>query len=679
MRKRSAICILSLMLAFSTVLFAACGNGDDNVSEEPLPNQLEFTFEDYTFGETASTPVVTKTPFDNAAITYTYEGRNETEYAESNTAPVNAGEYTITGTAAATDAYKSAEYSVNFTVEKAENQLQFTFADYNYGAAASLPAITKAPNEDAAVSYVYKGRNDTVYAESATAPTDIGEYTVTGTAAATANYNAAEYSVDFSVVKAKNRLVFTFADYTYGETASAPVVTEEPFGDVAVTYTYEGRNDTEYAKSETAPSNAGEYTVTGSVAATDGYESVSYAVDFTVEKADNQLEFTFGGYTYGSAASTPNVTKEPFENAQISYTYIGRNDTDYEENTAAPSYLGDYTIKGVAAATANYNAATYSVDFSVTRAEAAANEIEFFDANGTDSQIKATNANCKWLEEYEGEEGVIELSFSQAKIMAINVIQSRRSLDEYKALGLARVYLKVYMPEETTGVKSIQIINDGKNTKTFSKGEWHLLTFMASCFENNYDVFEGKESSNAFMINCETSTATGNIYISEFGYLPSETNEIEFFTESGTEKDVAVGGGPSVAWVEEYEGENGVLELSFSNAGALALMTIIPRQTLAKYEDLNITQVYLKIYIPEETTGVKSINILKDGEGTGNDQKALEKGKWQTIIFNASCFEDNYNVFAGIEVNNAFFITCDSATKATGKIYVSEFGYISQA
>ena len=119
MRKRSAICILSLMLAFSTVLFAACGNGDDNVSEEPLPNQLEFTFEDYTFGETASTPVVTKTPFDNAAITYTYEGRNDTEYAKSETAPSNAGEYTVTGTAAATDAYKSAEYSVNFTVEKA--------------------------------------------------------------------------------------------------------------------------------------------------------------------------------------------------------------------------------------------------------------------------------------------------------------------------------------------------------------------------------------------------------------------------------------------------------------------------------------------------------------------------------------------------------------------------------
>lgn len=661
MRKRSAICILSLMLAFSTVLFAACGNGDDNVSEEPLPNQLEFTFEDYTFGETASTPVVTKTPFDNAAITYTYEGRNETEYAESNTAPVNAGEYTITGTAAATDAYKSAEYSVNFTVEKAENQLQFTFADYNYGAAASLPAITKAPNEDAAVSYVYKGRNDTVYAESATAPTDIGEYTVTGTAAATANYNAAEYSVDFSVVKAKNRLVFTFADYTYGETASAPVVTEEPFGDAAVKYTYEGRNDTEYAKSETAPSNAGEYTVTGSVAATDGYESVSYAVDFTVEKADNQLEFTFGGYTYGSAASTPNVTKEPFENAQISYTYIGRNDTDYEENTAAPSYLGDYTIKGVAAATANYNAATYSVDFSVTRAGAAANEIEFFDANGTDSQIKAAGVTAtEWLPSFEGESGVIKLDFSERAIVAFD-IKPRKTLAEYQETGLARVYLKLYVAPETTGLTSINIMNDGTNTKAFAMGQWQIISFSAKHFENNFDLFANDVVDNGFMI--KGTTATGTIYISEFGYVPASEGEVENFDDeyslAGTQTNTSVKG---ALVVDEYKGEKGVLKLSFS-ARNLFVFDVTPRFTKSVYENGEFTKISMKVFVPEETTGVTSVQL------NGKQKTITAQGEWLVLEWDIADFISRYDeLFADDKSNNAFWV---NGTSATGDIYIA--------
>lgn len=495
MRKRSAICILSLMLAFSTVLFAACGNGDDNVSEEPLPNQLEFTFEDYTFGETASTPVVTKTPFDNAAITYTYEGRNETEYAESNTAPVNAGEYTITGTAAATDAYKSAEYSVNFTVEKAENQLQFTFADYNYGAAASLPAITKAPNEDAAVSYVYKGRNDTVYAESATAPTDIGEYTVTGTATATANYNAA----------------------------------------------------------------------------------------------------------------------------------------------------------------------TYSVDFSVTRAGAAANEIEFFDANGTDSQIKAAGVTAtEWLPSFEGESGVIKLDFSERAIVAFD-IKPRKTLAEYQETGLARVYLKLYVAPETTGLTSINIMNDGTNTKAFAMGQWQIISFSAKHFENNFDLFANDVVDNGFMI--KGTTATGTIYISEFGYVPASEGEVENFDDeyslAGTQTNTSVKG---ALVVDEYKGEKGVLKLSFS-ARNLFVFDVTPRFTKSVYENGEFTKISMKVFVPEETTGVTSVQL------NGKQKTITAQGEWLVLEWDIADFISRYDeLFADDKSNNAFWV---NGTSATGDIYIA--------
>lgn len=671
MMKKLLALMFAMLLACSAIIFAACDNGSE--TEEPQPNQIEFTFDDYTYGETPSTPVVTKEPLGGAAITYTYEGRGDTTYAESSSAPTNAGEYTVTGTTAATDEYETAEYSVNFTVAKAENRLKFTFADYVTGQTASTPTVTETPYENASVSYTYKGRNTTEYAESSTAPTAVGEYTVTGTAAATANYNAATSSVDFKVLaKAVNQFEFTFADYTFGAAASTPVVTSEPLDGAVITYTYIGRGDTEYAESDKAPVNAGTYTIKAVVANTDDYDGLTVTHDFVVNKADQQIEFTFAGYAYGETASTPVVTKEPFGDVPVVYSYAGRNSTEYEASATAPALVGEYTVTATVAETDNYKSATYSVNFAIVRAAAAANEIEFFTENSTDSQINPVNADKEWLDEYKGEKGVIKLSFSSKNVIALN-IAPRLALADYQKTGYAVVYLKVFVTEDTTGLTSINIMSDGRGLREFTKGEWQIITFNAKYFEDNYEKFAAMDGNN-FLIN--GSSATGTMYISEFGYLTAEENEIEFFGYDGSESQIIAAGVTSKTWVDTFAGENGVVKLDFTNRGAVAF-DIIPRSTLAHYTASGLARVYLKVFVTNETTGLAGINIL----GGSDNKKTITPGAWQIVSFNASLFESNYDKFAyhssGLTAaNNGFLLT---GTNATGTIYIAEFGYVPAA
>ncbi len=102
---------------------------------------------------------------------------------------------------------------------KEENQLEFEYASFDYGAEDAGPQVTLAPL-GGEISYTYEGRDGTVYAAGATAPTDAGKYTVTGTVAETNKYKAVSYSVEYEIraVAATGVTFPTAAAIEYGQT-----------------------------------------------------------------------------------------------------------------------------------------------------------------------------------------------------------------------------------------------------------------------------------------------------------------------------------------------------------------------------------------------------------------------------------------------------------------------------
>lgn len=108
-----------------------------------------------------------------------------------------------------------------------------------------------------------------------------GVYTVT--AAANENYvfvvdTVTQYT--FEITKAQITVGVTVADWTYGNAASAPVITgNDGNGDVTYLYTGEGYSDS------VAPQNAGTYSLEITVAETANYQGGKASCEFTIEKA----------------------------------------------------------------------------------------------------------------------------------------------------------------------------------------------------------------------------------------------------------------------------------------------------------------------------------------------------------------------------------------------------------
>lgn len=116
--------------------------------------------------------------------------------------------------------------------------------------------------------------------EIGAAVSDAGIYTVT--AAANANYVFAAETVTeytFEITKAPITLGVSVSDWIYGNQASAPVITGND-GNGEVTYLYTG---TDYSDA-VAPTKAGTYTLTTTVAETANYQGDSASCGFTIEK-----------------------------------------------------------------------------------------------------------------------------------------------------------------------------------------------------------------------------------------------------------------------------------------------------------------------------------------------------------------------------------------------------------
>ncbi len=105
--------------------------------------------------------------------------------------------------------------------------------------------------------------------------------------------------------------VVTISDWTYGDAAATPVVTENP-GNGAVTYEYKLKTEDDSEYTSDVPTNAGDYVIRAKVAGTTDYRSGSACADFTIA----QKPITVNGIT------AENKDYDGTTNATLIYTNI---------------------------------------------------------------------------------------------------------------------------------------------------------------------------------------------------------------------------------------------------------------------------------------------------------------------------------------------------------------------
>jgi hypothetical protein len=137
--------------------------------------------------------------------------------------------------------------------------------------------------------------------------TNAGTATVTVTGAGL--YAGTSMSATFTISKADITPTVSINNWTYGETASDPIVSGNP-GNGAVTCQYKVRDADDSTYSETVPNDAGKYTVRATVAETDNYLGATATADFTIAKKSLTVTASAQTITYGGSISTgtDNVT-----------------------------------------------------------------------------------------------------------------------------------------------------------------------------------------------------------------------------------------------------------------------------------------------------------------------------------------------------------------------------------
>lgn len=119
--------------------------------------------------------------------------------------------------------------------------------------------------------------------------------------------------------------------------------------------------ETDYTVSVPESVNAGNYEIK---VEGKGYYKGEVPLSYTIAKAAGSGSVTMEDYTYGGTISAPKPTSATNDIGKVSYTYTGREGTEYNSQER-PTVVGKYTVKAVFDATENAGKCSASADFEV--------------------------------------------------------------------------------------------------------------------------------------------------------------------------------------------------------------------------------------------------------------------------------------------------------------------------
>ena len=183
------------------------------------------------------------------------------------------------------------------------------------------------------------------------------------------NNNATSNKVTVNIVKAKGTASVSLSNWTYGETANKPVPTSDTNGISKVTYQYKVKDAADTTYSDTLPTNAGDYTVKATFAATDNYNEVTATADFTIAKATPAVVISAAPSTLTGGGSVELKVSGVPTKGKLAVTCdndITVNEKDGKYTAQLPNATKDYTFTAKYTGTNNYNDVEKSCKVSVT-------------------------------------------------------------------------------------------------------------------------------------------------------------------------------------------------------------------------------------------------------------------------------------------------------------------------
>ena len=294
-----------------------------------------------------------------AGITLWYEGKDNAGNAYASAqAPVNAGSYTV-GVRIDTQDYdvSNANITVEMTIGRAAAFIDVSGVQTQYTYTGALQRV-----EGGAV--LSHGESALVYSNNAFTTVSEGDGKVVSVdAAMSCNYKAAHAEVTISVAKAAISPAVSIHGWTYGQSANGYTVTGNPGGG-AIEAVYGGTTNAgaPYSGGQ-APTEAGSYTLTVTVAETENYLGGSASTSFTVARAALHVSVSIESWAFGESPNGYTVSPASMRDTITSVRYSGEG----YSGSQPPTQVGSYTLTVTFAQTANYQGGSASDSFSITQ------------------------------------------------------------------------------------------------------------------------------------------------------------------------------------------------------------------------------------------------------------------------------------------------------------------------
>lgn len=297
-----------------------------------------------------------------------------------------------------------------------------------------------------------------------------------------------------------------------------------------------------------------------------------------------------------------------------------------EDGTFVPAYAGEYLITVSAD---GYDPISETI--TVTRKAAAAGEVESFDDPLSQSNIhtEASEGTIEWLESYQGATGVIKYTYqTQWPFLTFAARQAKEAYtdDDYLAFRLyfeneanpfADALTKLGNYDTAGGLADY---NQTSGTETGA--QWRTYLFRIDTF---LDLFERFTADNW---GCRlwwsgTNTEQGVIYVDEIYTIKAEDLSAytvydlgsETFSARVTGRDSA-GGWNKGTWLSEYEGENGVIKLTFTNNEWPAMDVGFAGDSMSDAFDAIVFRVYFDVAPVGTVTWNNTAQTVSAGEWT---------------------------------------------------------------
>ena len=333
---------------------------------------------------------------DYVVMNYVYQSNGDGSY-NSATIPSSKGSYIVKANFSATSNLTSKNSAQAEFVVHGSTYASILFSGWSYDDTPSEPSVTikDINGKDITLSEEYAINNNIHFEyyklqqgqepEKLNAkPSLPGKYRLTVVVDTNGDYLASSQSFDFEIAKDVVTVNAQINDWTYGDTASTPVVSvsNKKGVDISSDYTSYGyfytgttAKGVSYS-SQQAPTEAGNYTLKVTAGETTTHKEGVATVNFKIIKKAQETAISLANWTYEDTAPSPSITGLPAGciydvtyTYYINSTYKDAYKTTPENSAAAsvgaiPKNAGTYYLKAVVDAD-NYTDANGNSTFTL--------------------------------------------------------------------------------------------------------------------------------------------------------------------------------------------------------------------------------------------------------------------------------------------------------------------------